>query len=110
MACEGMHVVAGTLGYMRSGGNPVGNMDQQKEVFVHMIQAYCVACRCTKGIGTECNPQPKQAKKLRTGMGRTSICLKMSLGMRWKGVYLRVCLAVYIFFFLKTQISDTSLC
>jgi len=43
--------------HKRSGGNPVRNMEQQKETFVHMIEVCRVACCFTKGVGTEYNPQ-----------------------------------------------------
>lgn len=82
----------------RSGGNPVRNMEQQKEAFVHVIQTYCAACCFSRGIGTE-GVQPTAKTRGAEKRDGDDVWLKLSLGMKY------VCLAVCSFFFFTIHTS-----
>lgn len=80
----------------RTGGNPVRNMERQKETFVPVIQTYCAACCFSRGIGTEGVRPTAKTRGAEIGDG-DDVWLKLSLGMGWK-VCLFSCL-YFLFFF-----------
>lgn len=90
----------------RSGGNPVGTRDQQKETITHMTLTSCTVVTTPKGIGwAECNPQQKWGK-LRLRRLRITVWLKLSLGKEEKRCLLNYLFNCLCFLFLNNQISD----